>query len=158
MPLDAGTPNGAVQGALRSLSREAAFGHALLVDDDAADCCLAGVWLLHSYLDESHSISQGVSTPDGSYWHGVMHRREGDYSNAKYWFRRVGGDHPVFAAVAAACGDPRWSPAEFVDACEAAAAGGRGAERCVETQRLEWALLFEHCYRAALGDLDAAGP
>ena len=52
-----------------------------------AACCLAGVWLLHDYLDESHTISQRIDTPSGSFWHGIMHRREGDFSNAKYWFR-----------------------------------------------------------------------
>ncbi len=150
MPLGAGTPSRASRSALEALSRETAFGHAEVVDSDAADCCLAAVWLLHNFLDESHTISQGVATADGSYWHGVMHRREGDFSNAKYWFRRVGA-HPVFDAVAAACGDPRWSPDGFVDACAAAVSGGKNVEQCVERQQLEWALLFEHCYRAALG-------
>ena len=63
-----------------------------------AACCIAGVWLLHDFLDESHTISQGIDTPSGSFWHAIMHRREGDFSNAKYWFRRV-GQHPVFDAL-----------------------------------------------------------
>ena len=57
--------------------------------------CMAGLWLRHDFLDESHRISQDLENPSGSYWHGIMHRRELDFSNAKYWFRRV-GMHRVF--------------------------------------------------------------
>jgi hypothetical protein len=45
-------------------------------------------------IERSHSISQNIENLEGSFLHGMMHRREGDFSNAKYWFRRV-GNHPV---------------------------------------------------------------
>ena len=86
------------------MSIDEAFVHAApgrsprIADREMASCCLAGVWLLHDYLDESHNISQRIDTPEGSYWHAIMHRREGDFSNAKYWYRHV-GEHPVFDAV-----------------------------------------------------------
>lgn len=54
----------------------------------------AAIWLLAGELDRSHEVSQGLETAEGSYWHGIMHRREGDFWNAKYWFRKV-GRHPV---------------------------------------------------------------
>lgn len=53
----------------------------------------AGLWLLAGELDRSHGISQDNDSSLGSYWHGIMHRREGDFGNAKYWFRRVGKCH-----------------------------------------------------------------
>lgn len=59
----------------------------------------AGLWLLVGELDQSHAISQSHDSDTGSYWHGVMHRREGDFSNAKYWFQRA-GTHPVFEELA----------------------------------------------------------
>lgn len=54
----------------------------------------SGLWLLAGDLERSHTISQAHGSAEGSFWHGIMHRREGDYGNAKYWFHRV-GNHPV---------------------------------------------------------------
>jgi hypothetical protein len=58
----------------------------------------AGLLCIHDYLDESHQFSQSVQNQGihqaGDYWHHIMHRREPDYSNAKYWSRVV-GYHPV---------------------------------------------------------------
>lgn len=57
--------------------------------------------LWHDHLDASHDISQSEYNPDGSLVHAIMHRREPDYSNAKYWWRST-GDHPAFPAIAEA--------------------------------------------------------
>lgn len=72
--LDAGDPNPTVQEALEKLTLESAFAHMRIVDLDMGRCCLAGVWMIHDYLDHSHTISQGVDTPSGSYWHALVHR------------------------------------------------------------------------------------
>lgn len=57
----------------------------------------AGLHLFNESLDHSHNLSQNLDTPEGSYWHGIMHRMEGDYPNAAYWFRTAGG-HPAHQA------------------------------------------------------------
>jgi hypothetical protein len=64
----------------------------------AFECLEAGLLLLHDFDDESHAISQSLEDTDplgtASYWHGIMHRREPDASNAAWWFRKV-GRHPA---------------------------------------------------------------
>jgi hypothetical protein len=150
-PLDGGASEASDATALEAASLDALFAHASIADEEMARCCLSGVWLLYDFLDESHTISQGISTVSGSFWHGIMHRREGDFSNAKYWFRKV-GEHPVYEQLAAAAGVASWDPFDFVDACELAVqSGGPDADRCRELQQSEWELLFDHCYRAAVG-------
>src|SRR5687768_10504407 len=84
-----GRPEHAVAQQLRRLDAEAMFAPRRVRDRDMARACLAGLWLYHDFLDESHTLSQCIDTPSGSYWHAIMHRREGDFANSKYWFRRV---------------------------------------------------------------------
>src|SRR4051812_26277454 len=60
-----------------------------------ARAAMAGLWLYHDVLAESHSISQELHSPTGSFWHAIMHRREGDFSNAKYWYARC-RHHPAY--------------------------------------------------------------
>jgi hypothetical protein len=141
-------------------------------DQQAARACVAGLLLLYDGLDESHAISQDLADSTGSYWHGIMHRREPDYSNAKYWFARV-GSHPVYPAVAKAASalvqeaktaqvwpaaqrllnQESWQADTFVDLCRTAKSAGPAADRlCRQIQRKETELLLEFCYRLALGD------
>lgn len=123
----------------------------------------AGLLLLADRMDESHEISQGISTPEGSWWHGIIHRREPDYDNARYWFRRV-GRHPLTGKLAESApgsgsaldrvcpGRSRWDPGAFIDLCEEA----RGArspllEPLEVLQEHEVCALLAHCYREATG-------
>ena len=155
-PLGPGRPITSAAELLESLDHQSLLGGAEPADAQMADACLGGLWLRFNYLDRSHTISQSIHTSSGSYWHGVMHRREPDYSNAKYWFRRV-GEHPVFPLLAAEADDFAvdgcWDPFGFVDACEVAVGrGGEQERRCREVSECEWRLLFDYCYRAARGD------
>ena len=102
-----------------------------------AQAVLAGLLMWHDLLDESHQISQSIEgegqDANGDYWHAIMHRREPDFGNAKYWFRRV-GHHPIHAELAFRAKhtfdaipsleteySETWSSTAFVDACESAA-------------------------------------
>lgn len=66
---------------------------------ELAPAAIAGLWLLVGEIDLSHDISQTLESSTGSYWHGIMHRREGDFGNAKYWMRRASG-HPAIKELA----------------------------------------------------------
>ena len=54
----------------------------------AAHALKSGLLLWNDDLEASHTISQQLHDDTGSYWHGIMHRREPDHSNAKYLFHR----------------------------------------------------------------------
>jgi hypothetical protein len=136
-------------------------------DENMATACRAAMFLYHDFLDEAHELSQDLHTPEGSYWHAILHRREPDYDNAKYWFRRLGA-HPVFDPLRAEAArlaapahppaaeflvrQPEWDPCAFVDLCEAVLAERESCMLlCQMIQRREWELLFDYCYRGAVG-------
>ena len=54
----------------------------IALTDEAASLVRSATFLWHDHLDESHRVSQGIKSADGSFVHGIMHRREPDYSNA----------------------------------------------------------------------------
>ncbi|MEO1994432.1 MAG: hypothetical protein ABGZ17_04070 [Planctomycetaceae bacterium] len=132
----------------------------------------AGLLQIHDYLDESHQFSQSIEGRgrfhDGDYWHAIMHRREPDFSNSKYWFRRV-GPHPVFdrlrpvAAELLAVAEPpqvgkwhstlcgsSWDPLAFVDLCQHALStqDQRLISVAQQIQYVEMELLLGHCWQA----------
>ena len=117
----------------------------------APEAALSGLYLYFSCLDQSHEISQSVHSPEGAYWHGVMHRQEPDPGNAGYWFRQVAA-HPIFPELAKTAQhigamQAPWDPIRFVEICERARRQpGSPLERmALETQRAEWQLLFDYC-------------
>lgn len=135
-PLDAAMPDLiGERGASRELRGcvEAALANPVIGDHPAL---CAGLWLYVDELDRSHGFSQSLPSSTGSYWHGIMHRREGDFGNSHYWFRNT-GPHPVIATLQG------YDPHEFVDAV--AADGGRNSPELVALQREEWAALFAWC-------------
>lgn len=151
--LGPGRPNGAARTALANLRLEDLGPHVHNVE--AARACLSGLWLFHDFLDESHRISQDLDTPEGSFWHAIMHRREPDAANSKYWWRRV-GSHPVLrelAEQAPAVGGTYRDPFTFVDLCERVrGTGTAGEESARRVQLLEWQLLFDHGCRLAVAE------
>jgi hypothetical protein len=40
--------------------------------------------------DGAHKLAQDIETPAGAWVHAYLHRREGDLSNAGYWYEQAG--------------------------------------------------------------------
>ena len=83
---------------IQGVSVDELFDGQTVKDDMYGASVKSGLLLWNDALDVSHKISQNIDSQTGSYWHGIMHRREPDYSNAKYWFRRAGA-HAIFPAL-----------------------------------------------------------
>jgi hypothetical protein len=137
----------------------------------------AGLFQIHNFLDASHEQSQGIEGEgkhrSGDYWHAIMHRREPDYSNSKYWFRQV-GRHPVFGPLAQRATDilaesnwdgggdwqarlvtgRGWDPTAFVDMCQTAvrSADAEFVRAASQIQRAEMHLLLAQTYADASGE------
>ncbi|TVY08240.1 hypothetical protein [Paenibacillus cremeus] len=138
----------------------------------------SGLHLFNESLDRSHTLSQDIHNPTGSFWHGIMHRMEGDYSNAKYWFRMV-HSHPIYpvlaeqaaaaiqeadldeirssalrAQLAKLCAGGAWDPYLFVDLVEQQVTRARdeaGEALLMHIQWLEMRLLLEYSYTQSGG-------
>lgn len=129
----------------------------------------AGLFQIHDFLDASHELAQSIEGEgrhrNGDYWHAIMHRREPDASNAKYWLRRV-GRHPVFGPLAARAeeilrnagsatrpweqrliGRGEWDPFAFVDLSEQCRLSSDPIlSQCTRhIQQTEMDLLLEQC-------------
>jgi hypothetical protein len=79
------------------------------------------------------------------------------------------GSHPIFPTLHAAARElvagtepdtpaqflhaqAEWDPFAFIDLCKAASSGQADSQHCREIAQLEWQILFDFCYRSALGD------
>jgi hypothetical protein len=97
-------------------------------------------------------VAQDLDTPEGSYWHALVHRQEPDAGNSAYWFGQA-GRHPIFPALRARAAEigvefgKNWDPRAFLSYCEAARTrpGSPEERMALEVQRAEWQLLFDWC-------------
>ena len=129
---------------------------------------VAGLLLIAGCWSEAHDVASELDTPEGSYWHALIHRMEPDTWNSNYWFGRV-GQHPLFPAVleraraiparpgqAAIQLGPRWDSKRFNDLCEEARMSTDAAlvKTVEEIHSVEVHLLWDWCLTAAGGGVN----
>jgi hypothetical protein len=47
--------------------------------------------------DEAHRLAQDSGSRDGAWVHAYLHRKEGDASNARYWYRQAQRTMPALS-------------------------------------------------------------
>src|SRR5450631_3212859 len=96
----------------------AAGAEVLFPRSRAAGAALSGLYLYCGCWQDAHETAQDINTPEGSYWHAIVHRQEPDAGNSQYWFRQV-GKHEIFPGLREAAIEigidvgPRWKPEAF---------------------------------------------
>jgi hypothetical protein len=154
-PTEPGSPDALRR--IREAEEQELTGGAVLADATYPRLIRAGLLYAYDGIDESHRIVQEIRTDQASYWHGMLHRREGDFENARYWFRRT-GKLGVFAEMHARAADVSplmrrqldWDPYAFVGQCEQARFGGDvNQKELVALQRIEFQVMFDYLWRDA---------
>ena len=135
-------------------------GKKILADAEMFAQVRGGLFYALDALPEAHAIFQEATDDPGAYWHGMLHRREGDFDNARYWFRRA-GVLPFFAeAHRGACAhselmacQSNWDPYLFTGQCEQTRFGADElADEMQALQRVEFHAILDYCWRqSALG-------
>ena len=107
-------------------------------------------------VDEAHRIAQEISSDLGAYLHGMVHRREEDFENARYWFRNS-GERPFFPGLqqkAAGISEDfakqlNWDPYLFTTLCERSKYGSRTPlTKLAALQRAEFECILDYVSRA----------
>ena len=140
---------------LRAAEDDVLAGEKSIVDATKFALARGGLFYALDALPEAHAIFQDATDDPGAYWHGMVHRREGDFDNARYWFRRA-GVLPFFAEMhRAACThsetmarQSNWDPYLFTGQCEQERFGAddlTGEMRAL--QRVEFDAIFDYCWR-----------
>jgi len=115
----------------------------------------AGLFYLYDAIDESHALIKDLSDDTSAYWHGMIHRREVDFENARYWFRRT-GTHPTFSEMqsqasrhsAVMATQMNWDPYLFVGLCEQYKFGAvENHQELIQLQRVEFDVIFDYVWR-----------
>lgn len=126
----------------------------------------SALYIYFDGFDEAHHLVDKVEGPIENWLHAIVHRREPDASNSKYWYQRVQAPEEVFHSIASqvvgfSLSDSileleilggkmarakTWLPEVFVDICERFREKDPGSEAyrgLAHIQEIEWRGLLE---------------
>lgn len=159
-----------------------------IVSEAHAHLIRAALYVQNDDLKAAHAICQpmGRALPEANYWHGLIHRRESDFDNARSWFQRA--ESPGMAAALYKAvydllqraiqmpdyGDARvhalaffrhlqelgaWDALYCLDLCRQCANEGSEAMRLLleDIQRVEVETVFDWTFCKAVGEKAARG-
>lgn len=137
-------------------------------DAETIERVRALVWLWQDHSEEAHEAVQDLHDRESSWIHAILHRREPDYSNARYWFHRVGqpaayatlgdrvkawlktsGDNSLLKEVMP---NGKWDGLGMVAACEASDIESEDQPRIralIQIQVLEFRMVLEQLISAS---------
>lgn len=114
------------------------------------------MWLRIGRFEPAHGIVQNATRGLEAYVHGMLHRMEGDYGNANYWFRQARDpawrirNREFFGSRSVSLPWPGgFDPEKFTHACESWHANGDTAGEWTEKDLrgialLEWEAVWEN--------------
>jgi hypothetical protein len=108
-------------------------------------------------LEGCHAFFQNTANDLVGYFRGMTHRREADFDNARYWFRRA-GSLPFFGTLHSRASNissemakqHSWDPYLFAGRCEQHRFGEDSeTEELVRLQKAEFDIVFDYSWRQA---------
>ena len=144
--------------AVQASSNDVLAGEKILADAEMFALVKGGLLYALDALPEAHAIFQDASDDIGSYWHGMLHRREGDFDNARYWFRRAGtlaffseAHRAASAHSETMARQSNWDPYLFTGQCEQVRFGNNDLTAEMQAlQRVEFDAIFDYCWRQSV--------
>ncbi len=150
---------------IREASEASILGDAKPLAQAPVTLLRAGLFYYHNALGDCHREVARTDSPLTSYWHGMLHRREGDFDNARYWMRRT-GEHPTFQEMQGRASDasphmakqPNWDPYLFIHLCEQYKYGETSYRKEIgHLQKVEFSVLFDYVWRQCVPPASATG-
>ena len=102
------------------------------------------LYLRIGLMEPAHGNVQDAKRGIDAYIHGVVHRMEGDYWNAKYWFDRVADPRlidRIGSHIRQSLSGNWTGPEDFVDACKTSSVAKR--EELIRLATEEWEALWQ---------------
>ena len=140
---------------IREATDEAILGGVQPLPQAPLPLLRAGLFYYHNALEDSHREVSKTESAAASYWHGMVHRREGDFDNARYWMRRT-GEHPTFQEMQSRASDASphmakqmgWDPYLFIHLCEQYKYGETDYKKEIgHLQKVEFSVIFDYVWR-----------